>query len=161
VFADGRLVRDEYPEADWPLLAVSTKSQLFSMGSVGTPRLEAVQQESPVVIHPVDAQKYGIRSGDRVKISSPCGEAYATAAVRSGIMPGVIGIEHGFGHWGLGARTEEVGNILWHASEQRGAGIAINRLGLRDITRPGFSTLADYVVGANARQDVPVKIEKV
>jgi tetrathionate reductase subunit A len=83
------------------------------------------------------------------------------AALRTGIRRGVVAIEHGYGHWAQGARGELIGNERWHASEVRALGAAYNRLGFADPTRPGFSTLADVVVGSNARQALPVRLERL
>jgi tetrathionate reductase subunit A len=83
------------------------------------------------------------------------------AALRTGIRRGVVAIEHGYGHWAQGARGELIGNERWHASEVRALGAAYNRLGFADPTRPGFSTLADVVVGSNARQALPVRLARL
>jgi tetrathionate reductase subunit A len=160
-FVDGTFLEDLYPKDEWPFVAVSTKSQLVSPSTIGTPRLEAIHSDSPVVIHVEDAALLGIANGDSIRIISPAGRVEGIAAVRRGIKRGVIGIEHSFGHWGLGARSETVGGEVWHASKLRAAGVAINRLGLSDPTRQGISTLGDPVVGSNARQGISVRIEKV
>ncbi|MEW6668560.1 MAG: molybdopterin-dependent oxidoreductase [Thermodesulfobacteriota bacterium] len=49
----------------------------------------------PVWIHPEDAQKRGIKTGDIVKIFNELGVVLAGADVNERIMPGVIHIDHG------------------------------------------------------------------
>lgn len=161
VFADGTPVASRYSPDEWPFLAISTKSQYMSTASAAAKRLRPIHPSNGLVLHVDDARRLGIQEGDRLRITSPSYSLEGVALVRRGIQPGVISIEHGYGRWGLGARPEQIGNKLWHASELRGAGLAINRLGISDPTRQGFSTLGDVVVGSNARQGVPVRVEKL
>jgi tetrathionate reductase subunit A len=161
VFADETLLDSVYRPEEWPFKTVCTKSQLMSAGIIGTPRLEEIHPSNAIVIHEDDAAQLGIRSGDRVRVTSPGGSVEGVASVRRGIQRGVIGIEHGYGHWGLGARKEQIGNKVWHASGLRAAGVSNNRLGISDPVRGGISTLGDFVIGSNARQGIPVKVEKV
>lgn len=161
VFADGSEIENVYKATEWPFRTVSTKSQLISSGAINAPKLQRIQPENAVVLHEVDADRLGVKSGDAVRVISPGGSIEGIASVRWGIQRGVIGIEHGYGHWGLGGRKEQIENKVWHASGLRGAGVSNNRLGYPDPTREGISTLADYVIGANARQGIPVKVHKV
>ena len=61
------------------------------------------------VAHPVEAlqalaaQALGIAHGDMVRLVTPGGAETAQATVSDGIMRGVVGVEHGFGHKALGA----------------------------------------------------------
>ncbi|MCF8055947.1 MAG: tetrathionate reductase subunit TtrA [Desulfocapsa sp.] len=161
VFADGTLIADTYSDKEWPFQVVSTKSQLQSPHTIGEARLRQIHASNGVIIHPDDAQGKGIRSGDRVRLTSPAASVEAVALVNHGIQRGVIGIEHGFGHWGLGAAEVEVNGKKRPASQARAAGVAHNLLGLADPSRQGVSTLADMVVGSNARQGIGVKLEKL
>jgi len=159
-FADETLIEEVYKPTEWPFLMVSTKSQLTSAPVIGTPKLEALHPQNFVVLHEEDAKRLGVHSGDKVRVTSPAGSVEGIVSVRLGIHRGVVGIEHGYGHWGLGARRESIGNKVWHASSLRGKGVASNLLGLSDPSRKGISTLGGYVVGNNARQAIPVKVEK-
>ncbi|OCC16394.1 Tetrathionate reductase subunit A [Dissulfuribacter thermophilus] len=161
VFADETPLESVYKPEEWPFKTVSTKSQLMSSGVIGTPKLEEIHPNNAIIIHVDDAMDLGIRSGDRVRLTSPGGSVEGIASVRRGIQRGAIGIEHGYGHWGLGARKEQIGNKVWRGSGLRAAGVANNRLGISDPVRKGISTLGDFVIGSNARQGIPVKVEKV
>jgi tetrathionate reductase subunit A len=133
----------------------------MSTASAAAARLRPIHPSNGVILNADDAQRLGLQEGDRLLVTSPSFNLEGVALLRHGIQPGVIAIEHGYGRWGLGARSEQVGNQLWHASELRAAGLAINRLGINDPTRPGYSTLGDIVVGSNARQGIPVKLQKL
>ncbi len=52
-------------------------------------------QYHPLWIHPVDAAKRGIGSGDVVSIHNERGTVLAGAYVTERIMPGVVGVDHG------------------------------------------------------------------
>ncbi|MFW5692349.1 MAG: molybdopterin-dependent oxidoreductase [Chloroflexota bacterium] len=160
-FADGTPLHEVYPTTEFPFTAVSTKSQLQSPHSIGSSKLDAIQPANTINLNFEDGAALGIATGDRIRVTSPNGVIEGVAMLLRGLMRGVIGIEHGFGHWALGAQPVIVNNEKWHASDIRGAGVAINLLGLRDIARDGVSTLADVACGANARQGIPVKVERL
>jgi tetrathionate reductase subunit A len=161
VFADGSAISETYPAGDWPFQVVSTKSQLQSAHTIGEARLRQIHADNGIMIHPADAKTLKVKAGDRIRVTSPGGMIEGIAAVRYGLQPGVLGIEHGFGHWGLGAANVTVGNKTRPGSKVRAAGVAHNLLGIPDPTRPGISTLADMVVGSNARQDIIARVEKI
>lgn len=161
VLADGTPFEKAYDHESWPFHVVCTKSQLQSSHTIADSRLTSIHASNAVVIHPVDAERLKIAAGDRVRLTSPAGHVEGVATVRSGIQQGVIGIEHGFGHWGLGAAATTINGKKQPADSALGAGMAMNLLGLPDPTRKGISTLADIVVGSNARQSVVARVEKV
>lgn len=161
VLADGTLFGKVYDKKDWPFHVVCTKSQLQSSHTIGEARLTSIHKSNAVVIHPADADRLNIATGDRIRLTSPAGHVEGVASVRAGIQQGVVGIEHGFGHWGLGATATTVDGKKQSADPSLGAGMAMNLLGLPDPTRKGISTLADVVIGSNARQSVVARVEKV
>ena len=160
-FLDGSRLSESYPEKEWPFRLVSTKSQFMNSGTITARRLRQLRPSNELAMHADDARRLGVRNGDRVRLVTAGGKAEGLVSVRSGVMPGVIGIEHGFGHWRYGTEAIQVGRQTLAADPGYGAGVAINRLGLTDPTRPGISTLADFVLGANARNGLPARVEKV
>lgn len=160
VFTDETPVDSVYKPSEYPFRLVSTKSQLLSASVMGVTRLQDIHPSNLVLIHSDDAERLGIHYGDQVRLTSPGGKAEGIALVSRGIQRGTIGIEHGYGHWALGASDTSIGNTVWHASAQRAAGISSNRLGISDPKRQELSTLGDFVVGSNARQALPVRVEK-
>ena len=160
-FADGTPMDEVYPESEWPIKLVATKSNLQSSYSIASPRLRQIMPNNPVSINPEDAEKAGIKSGDRVRITTPQGSAIGTALVREGIIKGAVVIPHGYGHTELGARAHQIDGVSQPHTPQLSAGIALNFIGLQDPKRGGHATLGDWVVGSAARQALPAKIEKV
>lgn len=159
--ADGSPLASAFPADEWPFQVVSTKSQLQSAHSIGAKTLRAIHPSNYVGLHREDAANLGIRSGDAIRVTTPGGTVQAIAQVRSGIQRGVLGIEHGFGHRQLGARSQRIGDRVMTADRGAANGVNINNLGFADPKRPGFSVLADWVVGNVARQGLPAKVEKV
>ncbi len=159
-FADGTPIREVYPLSEWPMNAVAIKASLQSSYSMAAPRLRMIQPDNPLSIHPDDAARAGIRTGDRVRVVTPQGSAVGTALVRWGVAPGVVAIPHGFGHWELGARAHEIDGRATPANAALGRGVCLNDLGLHDVRRGGHATLGDWATGAAARQALPARLEK-
>lgn len=61
------------------------------------PGLHPAGKGSPVVIHPADAKRLGVETGDLVRVSSPVGTVEVTAVVDDQPRPGVVVIDHGWG----------------------------------------------------------------
>lgn len=160
-FADGTPVRAVYTEKDWPLQLISTKSPLQNAYSIAATRLRGLHPENPVAVSVEDAARLGIASGDRIRITTPGGSVIAVAIVRHGVMPGVLAVEHGFGHREHGARPHRIGGRHGPSDPGIGAGINLNELGLADPTRKGASVYVDPVAGTAVRQGLPARLEKV
>lgn len=160
-FADGTPMRAVYPAASWPFLVVSQKSVLLNSYAVGLARLRNVAPTNPVSINAQDAAELGIGDGDTVAIETPGGRVAGTARVRNGVMRGVIGIAHGYGHRELGARAHRIGDRVVPALVGAEAGINLNDLGLRDPTRTGTSVWVDPISGTAVRQGLPARLQRV
>jgi tetrathionate reductase subunit A len=114
-----------------------------------------------VLMHNDDARAIGVVSGDLVRLVSPAGSREALVTVSDTIMPGVIGVEHGFGHTALGARDVIVDGQRIQASPGANAGINLNDLVPNDPSRQGVSTLTECDTGSAVRQGIPVRVEKI
>lgn len=53
-------------------------------------------------LNPADGAKLGIKTGDRIKITSPTGSITCTAKLWEGVRPGTVGKCYGQGHWAYG-----------------------------------------------------------
>jgi anaerobic selenocysteine-containing dehydrogenase len=72
--------------------------------------LYEISHSNPLWISTPDARRYGIRTGDLVKVRTRIGYFVTRAWVTEGIRPGVLGMSHHLGRWRLkedtgGART--------------------------------------------------------
>jgi len=160
LFADGTPMRKLYPEADWPLQLVSFKSSLQNSFSIAASRLRGIHPNNPVLMHPTDAARFGLKSGDAAVIRTPGGSARGHVIVHAGVMPGVLAIEHGFGHKELGARAHRIGKTRQPDVPAIRAGINLNDLGLTDPTRQGKSVWVDAVSGTAVRNGLPATVAR-
>ena len=142
------------------MLLVSQKSVLINSYAIGADRLRGLKPDNPVAIHPDDAAPRGIRSGARIRISTPGGSVEGTALLRRGVMRGVMAVEHGFGHRELGARAHEIGGVRQRERPGLSAGVNLNDLGIPDPTRQGLSVWLDPVGGTAVRQGLPARLER-
>ena len=159
-FADGSSMRSHYPEKDWPMLAISFKSPLQNSYSIAT-RLRNIHPENPVIVNTADAREMGLENGQEAWLQTPGGKHKCTVLVSPGVMPGVIAVEHGYGHRELGARAHHIGEQQQPHKPQLAAGININDLGLADPTYPGRSVWVDTVSGASVRNGLPARLTAI
>src|SRR5699024_7829845 len=159
--ADGTPMREIYPEKQWPFLLSSYRSNIVSSIAIGVDRLRRVHRHNPVSIRPKDAQAFGIRNGDKVRITTPGSSVEAVAMLRAGVMRGAIAVEHGYGHKELGARAHYIDGQAMPHNAQIGAGINLTDLGFQDTTRDDKNVWIDWVSGAAVRQGLPARMEKV
>ncbi|MHB1142342.1 MAG: molybdopterin dinucleotide binding domain-containing protein [Sulfuricaulis sp.] len=157
-FADGTPMRKVYPERDWPLQLVSFKSALMNSYSIAATRLLGIRPDNPVLMHPRDAAPLGIETGDEVEVETPGGQAVGRVIVHEGVMPGVVAVEHGYGHRELGARAHRIGKRKQPDMPGLAAGINLNNLGFSDPTRAGKSVWVDSISGAAVRNGLPARV---
>ncbi|NMG42523.1 tetrathionate reductase subunit TtrA [Aromatoleum toluvorans] len=159
-FADGTPMRALHKEADWPLLAVSYKSALQNAYSIAT-RITSLHPDNPVIVHPEDAARLGLATGDLARMQTPGGQATCRVIVHEGVMRGVLAVEHGYGHRELGARAHRLGDARQPQRRDLAAGICLNDLGLVDPTRGGEALWVDAVAGTAVRNGLPARLVKV
>ncbi|MFS6804423.1 tetrathionate reductase subunit A [Edwardsiella tarda] len=159
--ADGTPLRERWPQDQWPFELTSYKSNIHSALSALSPRLCSVKRDNPLYLHPQDGARWGIANGDWVEVTTPGGTLRARAMLLESAMPGVIAIEHGYGHWELGARSHIIDGVAQPEPATRLAGVSLNQLGLVDPTRQSPGVVLDWVVGAAARQGLPARIRRV
>lgn len=159
--SDGRSVEEVFSEREWPLKLISFKSNTMSSATAVIPRLHHLKPVNLVALSPQDGQRYGLSHGDTVRITTPGGHALAQISLLNGVMPGVIAIEHGYGHKEMGAAQHTLDGEPMAFDAQVKSGINLNDLGFADPTRQVANTWLDWVSGAAVRQGLPAKIERV
>jgi len=103
--------------AEYPMLFIDHKSRLNREGrSANNPwyqnnldiDLGAVKHQDVVKVNPVDAQKLGLKNGDRVRITSIQGEIACQVSIFEGVRPGTVAKAFGQGHWAYGKVASKV-----------------------------------------------------
>jgi formate dehydrogenase len=96
------------PTSDFPLLLVSGARRLASYNSWthNIPALMEKMKGNWATLHPADAARIGIETGDRVRVTSTTGSVEIGAVVSPDIRPGVVAIHQFWGHnYESGMRT--------------------------------------------------------
>lgn len=133
----------------------------------------SLMPENAVQINRQDAQRLGLRDGDKVRLvsrSNPQGvldlgngrrmPVAGKVRVREGVRPGVVAVSHHFGHWAYGAQEVVVDGRRVKGDPRRGRGLQPNMVMLLDrATRTGPVT--DPIGGSAAFFDTKVAIEKL
>ncbi|WP_308562854.1 tetrathionate reductase subunit TtrA [uncultured Klebsiella sp.] len=159
--SDGRAVEELFPAQQWPFKLISFKSNTMASASTVIPRLHHLKPANLVALNPQDGNRYGLAHGDRVRIATPGGQLEAEISLLNGVMPGVIAIEHGYGHREMGAVPHTLDGEPMPFNAQIKSGINLNDLGFADPTRQISNTWLDWVSGAAVRQGLPAKIERL
>lgn len=91
------------PTSTYPLYLVNWKEALHTHSRTMNNRwLMEFHGENELWINTKRASSLGIRDGDMVTVENQYARAAVRARVTSRIRPDVVGMTHGFGHWGLG-----------------------------------------------------------
>lgn len=162
VFADGSTVESHYPKSEWPMKLISFKSNIMSSSTIHLARLRSIRRSNIIAINPKDAGEFGVKHGDIVKIKTPAKAIEVNIALLDGVAPGVIAIEHGWGHKGFAAQKQTLdGEPLMHDAKA-GDGVNLNDLGIGDPSRKDVeSNWLDWATGASVRQGIPARIERI
>lgn len=159
--SDGQPLEAVYPSAEWPMQLMSFKSNVMSSSSTVVERLHHVKPTGLVAIHPQDGARFGLQHGDLARIQTPGGHVEAQVSLLSGVMPGVIAMEHGYGHREMGARQHWLDGEPMAQRSQIASGVNLNDLGFADPTRKVPGPWLEWVTGSSVRQGLPARIEKV
>jgi anaerobic selenocysteine-containing dehydrogenase len=76
--------------------------------------LYELSNSNPVWIHPADAQRLGVETGDLLRVTTRIGHFVNRAWVTEGIRPGVVACSHHLGRWRLPGMP---GTDRWAAAE--------------------------------------------
>lgn len=68
------------------------------------PNLAKGKTRCTLLVHPEDARRHSLSSGDRARVRSRVGELEVEVEVSDEMMPGVVSLPHGFGHSARGTR---------------------------------------------------------
>jgi anaerobic selenocysteine-containing dehydrogenase len=77
--------------------------------------LYELANSNPVLIHPGDAERLGVETGELLRVSTRIGYLVNRCYVTEGIAPGVVAISHHLGRWR--AKEEASGGHRWSSAE--------------------------------------------
>lgn len=91
-----------------PELVLTNRRHLRSNNSWlhNVPALMRGRDRCTLLMHPDDAERHGVRSGERVEVATTEGAVSVVAEVSDEMMPGVVSLPHGWGHGVPGTRLD-------------------------------------------------------
>ncbi len=102
---------------EYPFKFVDYKSRLNREGrSANCPWYNEMKDVDPgdlpyddvAKLNPRDGNRLGIRTGDKIRLTSPTGSIVCTASLWEGVMPGTVAKCFGQGHWAYGRYASKV-----------------------------------------------------
>jgi len=171
-FANGQPVA---PRSDYPFHLITYK-EIFGTQTRTTPSnlwLNELLPENAVLMNRLDAEKLGLRTGDRVRLASPTnpdgtydlgnGEirrVEGKVRVLEGIRPGVVAVSWHFGHWASGSRDMVVDRKVVKGNPTRSRGLTPNPVMLEDAVIRNVC-VTDPIGGSSGNGDTPVRITRI
>ena len=168
-FANGQPVTEG---GDYPFRLITYK-EIFGGQSRTSPSnlwLDELLPENAVLMNRLDAEKLGLRNGDRVRLGSatnPDGafdlgngeirHVEGKLKVLEGMRPGVVAVSWHFGHWASGSRDVIVDGKIVKGDPKRARGLCTNPILLEDKTVENVC-LTDPIGGSASFYDTHVKI---
>lgn len=89
----------DYEKGEFPLLPTFRLPVLIHSRSGNAKWLYEIANRNPIWIHPTDAGRLGIDTGDLVRVSTEIGHFVDKVWVTEGMKPGVLACSHHLGRW--------------------------------------------------------------
>ena len=127
------------------------------------PSLMAIWPENFVWVNSSDAASVGVKTGDRVRLTSPTSPVAGLevkALATEGIRPGCVAISNSYGHWQMHSVPPQIDGVPAAFDVARGAGAAPNGL-MRIDPRLGNVCIEDPIGGSASFYDTKVNITKI
>jgi anaerobic selenocysteine-containing dehydrogenase len=86
-------------EGELPLIPTFRLPVQIHTRSANAKWLDEIAHTNPLWIHPLDAARRGLRTGDLVRVTTRIGHFVVKAWVTEGIRPGVVACSHHMGRW--------------------------------------------------------------
>jgi len=100
-------------KGEYMLLPTFRLPMLIHSRTNGAKWLHEIAHTNPIWVHPQDARRIGVNTGDELRITTEIGSFVDKVWVTEGIRPGVIACSHHLGRWRL---AEDKGSDRWSSS---------------------------------------------
>jgi len=91
----------DHAKGEMLLLPTFRLPTLIHTRSANAKWLYELSHKNPIWIHPTDARRLGVTSGDLIRVETEIGYFVDTVWVTEGIKPGIIAMSHHLGRWRL------------------------------------------------------------
>lgn len=95
----------DHTQGEYLLIPTFRLPTLIHTRSHNAKWLSEISNANPVWIHPVDAKRIGVQTGDLIRVTTDIGYYVNRAWVTEGIRPGVVACSHHMGRWRLATGT--------------------------------------------------------
>jgi anaerobic selenocysteine-containing dehydrogenase len=103
--------------------------------------LVEIAHTNPLWIHPSDALRLNVKTGDLMKVTTEIGHFVLKAWVTEGIRPGVVACSHHMGRWRAENATEGTGVDRWASATVRLTESPSGEWQVKKLSEPGpFAT---------------------
>ena len=134
------------------------KSNLWAKGAINSKWAREILHENRLWINKEEADRLGIKNGDRVRVTSPVGSLITRVLTTHRIHPWSVAMAEGLGHSAVGnaakARrfrsNDQDTNLIWWG--RKGNGVNPNKI---------IERRADLIGGGLGLKDTRVRIEKI
>jgi thiosulfate reductase/polysulfide reductase chain A len=129
----GKITAESNSEND-ELVLVTFSRNIISSQLANCKYLAEIAHDNPLWIHPMTAEKKGIKNGDRVKLKTSVGEIKVKVWLTESIHPQAIALARDFGHWAVGniAKAKKFKSVDPDTSllfwEDKGNGVHVNSI---------------------------------
>lgn len=86
-------------KGDYPLVPTFRLPTLIHSRSGNAKWLYEISNRNPIWMHPGDAKKFGVRTGDLLRVNTDIGYFVDKVWVTEGMKPGVVACSHHLGRW--------------------------------------------------------------
>jgi anaerobic selenocysteine-containing dehydrogenase len=90
---------DDLEDGQMPLISTFRLPVQIHTRSANAKWLDEIAHTNPLWLHPTDAARLGVGSGDLVRVETEIGAFVVKAWVTEGIRPGVVACSHHMGRW--------------------------------------------------------------
>ena len=88
----------KYTSEEFPYILAAGERRGFSANTIiRDPAWRKKDQEGALRIHPKDAEELNIGDGERVRITTPGGQAVAVVEINETVLPGYVSLPNGYG----------------------------------------------------------------
>ncbi|MGH7504347.1 MAG: molybdopterin dinucleotide binding domain-containing protein, partial [Longimicrobiales bacterium] len=101
-YIESHIHPDRLRDGELPLIATFRLPVQVHTRTGNSKWLDEIAHTNPLWIHPRDAARLGIVTGDLVRVETRIGHFVVKAWVTEGIRPGVVACSHHMGRWKLG-----------------------------------------------------------
>jgi len=97
---------DNLAPGELPLIPTFRLPTQIHTRSANAKWLDEIAHTNPLWLHPRDAERLGVSTGDLVRVSTRIGHFVVKAWVTEGIRPGVVACSHHMGRWKTGGEGQ-------------------------------------------------------